>query len=419
MPKRINIHRIVRAGFLVIWTLFIMGNVKVFWLMTKNGSFYFPEIRTRYILSAFALLICLDLGTYLKENREKVQENGIKATVLTAAKSIIQGYDGKTFLLYFVCAVLIWRPGHQYLWLSAVPLFLVSHFYEDKIWLKPVFFVFLARLVTQIGLYVCGYAEDKVMEFYYGVCHSLGFSNPNYTGQVVFFTFVLAWIIYGKRNMLWYGCSVLLGVVVFLVSGCRTAALLLVVLPIIHYIVTKTSCFSSKWFARLFVGLPLIGMVLSFILGIVLVPYDGSLDSSFLCRFVEVVYAFRDYGISLFYRMLPAVNRVYYFDNVYVQILFRNGLITLLSWLGLWCGTNHEILKIKNPKMITLCLCFFPYLMMEHYKEYISIIIFMALFAERRKENENPDRSDFTLFSSKRDRTLCRKHQRTDADGTS
>ena len=190
----------------------------------------------------------------------------------------------------------------------------------------------------------------------------------------------LAWYIYADRKTPWYLSSVLLAAAVYLINGCRSAAVLFLLLPVLHTAVETDRIRGSRILGRLYIWLPPLCALMSFVLGFALIPLDGKTGGNFLCRFVEGIYAWNDFGVSLFGRALPASERVYYFDNAYVNLLYIHGILAFTAVLTVWKEAFRRIAGAKDRKMIVLSVLYCALLTMESCTYELSLIPLMFLF---------------------------------------
>ena len=251
-------------------------------------------------------------------------------------------------------------------YLLLLPFFILGAEYFFKEWIKPVFFVVGLELVITIGMVCMGYAEDTVISMYYGECHSLGYGGPNSLGQAFMILLLTGWYLYIDNRAITYVMGIFTSVSVFLISGCRTASLILFLLPILFTLISSRSGKKKKRLTDSIIRFfPVLCAGMSFGMGFILVPFDGKLDSNFICRFVEFPYALKEFGLSLLPRVLTSPDRVYYFDNYYIWQLFSGGILIFVACLVLNTRVTHMLTKLVDDKAIILAICVLLYQFME------------------------------------------------------
>lgn len=86
--------------------------------------------------------------------------------------------------------------------MATFPLLLVylAAYMPDRRTAFVLFCYFTSGIVFAFVTFMLGISKDIVVEFYYGVCHSFGFSNPNPAGMFIFFSFLLGWYLTGGKH---------------------------------------------------------------------------------------------------------------------------------------------------------------------------------------------------------------------------
>lgn len=224
-------------------------------------------------------------------------------------------------------------------------------------------------------------SEDFIMVFNYGVCHSLGFVNPNSLGLYIFLTFVFWWFLTdGKHKRRIFIVGIITAVLCFLVSGCRTATALILFLVICSCCLMDLEVRIPRKAARLLVTiLPVLMLLVSVLTGVTLYQIDKIFHSNFIVRVVDFVYAIEDRGLSLFPQSFNDTERYYYFDTGYYAWIFRRGLLASAGLLLPVMRLNHLVAEKGRVQDIMLLLCAGLYFCME--KNNILLLMPMLAFA--------------------------------------
>ncbi|MBR0140244.1 MAG: glycosyltransferase family 4 protein [Firmicutes bacterium] len=318
----------------------------------------------RFFLACTCLLCVWDIWHFALSGVFKTKEDRGRR-LWCALVSYFSQYSFFSVFLYglisFFMAILGWGTAA----LKLMPALFLAGRLPSRDTAKATFYVLSAKLLTQIGLSLAGLAGDEVIDLHYWTGHSLGFYNPNNLGRVMVFTFLLAWYVWGKKGFRWSALSLAWGAAVFAVSGCRTAVLMLSLCAVINFFDFEKLL--NYPFVRAFVRFfPLLCAGDSAALGYILAPFDnGSIDSNFICRFVELPYGVRDFGLSLFVRELPDTDRHYIWDNNYLRALMVGGVIVFVLFLMLLVLIQDSVVRRGNGRYAALSLMFLTYACME------------------------------------------------------
>ena len=387
----------IRNGYFLIWTLYLITTQFRFrsylTIFTSKAIVNYAQ-NILFVAICFLLLadiFCLHLRNAARDQRYDMRVIG--ANVLR--------YFGRcnpeNIILYgFVTFLFMMLTGNKNYFLL-LPFFIIGAEYSFDEWIKPAFFVVGLELVIQIGMVWMGYAEDNVTSMYYGECHTLGYGNPNILGQVLLFLLLIGWYLYIDNNMLSYVIGILAAVSVFLIAGCRTASLILLLLPVLFSIFSASGRKSIK--RRMYPLLrcfPLFCAALSFCMGFLLAPFDGRMDSNFICRFVELPYGLSDFGLSFFPRELTAPDRVYAFDNYYIWLLVSRGILLFIAFLILNTRMAHMVARLKDSKVAVLVICVMLYQIMEKNTfTPIHYFLYYFLFVNKRPDDESQGKRNY------------------------
>lgn len=387
----------IRSGYFLIWTLYLITTQRQFrsylTILTSEAIANYAQ-NILFVAICFLLLadiVCLHLRNAARDQRYDMRVIG--ANVLR--------YFGRcnpeNIILYgFVTFLFMMLTGNKNYFLL-LPFFIIGAEYSFDEWIKPAFFVVGLELVIQIGMVWMGYAEDNVTSMYYGECHTLGYGNPNILGQVFLFLLLIGWYLYIDNNTLSYVIGILAAVSVFLIAGCRTASLILLLLPVLFSIFSASGRNSIKRrMDPLLRCFPLFCAALSLCMGFLLAPFDGRMDSNFICRFVELPYGLSDFGLSFFPRELTAPDRVYAFDNYYIWLLVSRGILLFIAFLILNTRMAHMVARLKDSKVAVLFICVMLYQIMEKNTfTPIHYFLYYFLFANKRPDDESQGKRNY------------------------
>lgn len=357
----------IRIIYFIIWTLFLITNQQ--WL-----SSYLSAVTSGILLhnmrmfscTAIWLLLIADFCCFHLINAAQDRRYDIRMIGANCLR-YFDRHNPENIILYVLVTRLFMVLTGDKGYFNLLPFFILGAEYLFKKWIKPAFFVVGLDLGIQIvGVYV-GYAEDIVTSMYYGECHSLGYGNPNILGQVFLFLLLIGWFLYIDNKAITYIMGLVSAVSVFLISGCRTASLILLLLPVLYSVFSANGRKPIKRWADIMLRyFPLFCATLSFCMGFLLAPFDyGRIDSNFICRFVELPYGLNAFGLSLFPRVLTAPDRVYSFDNYYIWLLVSRGIILFIAFLILNTRLTHMVSKLGDSKVAVLVICVMLYQIME------------------------------------------------------
>ena len=379
----------IRSGYFLIWTLYlIITQPLLSSYLSRLTSEAFVHYTRVFSLAAICVMLLVDFCYYHLRNSTPERKYDIR---IIGANGL--GYIGErnpeNVMLYGLVSLLFMVLTGNDFFLILLPFFILGGKYLSKDWIKPIFFVLGLELVIQTGMVCIGYAEDRVISMYYGDFHSLGYGNPNALGRVFLFLFLTGWYLYIDNKAISYVIGILTSVSVFLITGCRTASLVILLLPLLFTLInSKLWKRNKRWTDHIVRFFPLLCAGVSFITGFILVPFDGQIDSNFICRFVELPYGLRDFGLSLFPRELTTPDRVYYFDNYYIWLLISCGILLFLAFMGLNTRVSYMVARLGDSKVAVLVICVMLYQIMEkstfnmtpYYLYYFLFVNYLYLF---------------------------------------
>ena len=388
----------IKSVYFLIWTLYLIVNQR--WLrsylsmLTSKGFVRYAKIS---LFAGICLLLLVDfICFYLK----KTSPQG-RYDIRTMGENLL-GYLGRcnleNVILYGVVTFLFMVLMDNKSYFLLLPFFILGGKYHFREWIKPAFFVIAIEFVIQLAMVWMGYAKDKITTIYYGEFHGLGYGNPNILGQVLLFILLIGWYLYIDNRALTYVMGLVAAVGVFLISGCRTAALILIVLPMLFTLISSKEWKKKRGLGESILRLfPSLCAAISFSMGCILEPFDGKMDSNFICRFVEFPYALKEFGLSWLPRTLKSADRVYYLDNYYIWLFASCGLLLFFAFLILNSRMTNMVAKIGDNKAAILIICVMLYQIMEKNTfTPIHSFPYFFLFVNMHKE------SDETLHGRKR-----------------
>lgn len=381
----------IRSGYFLIWTLYLIVTQP---LLSSHLSELTSEVLVHYAkvfsYAAVCLLLLVDFYCFHLRNTALDQRYDIRMIGANGLRYLGRRNLENVMLYGLVTLLFMVLTGNKSYFLL-LPFFILGAGYLFEEWIKPAFFVVVLELVIQISLVWKGYAEDKVTSMYYGECHTLGYGNPNSLGVVFLFLFLIGWYLHIDSKAITYVMGFFAAVGVFLISGCRTATLILILLPVLFTLISSKAWKNNKqWTDSIIRFFPLLCAGLSFGMGFILEPFDGRMDSNFICRFVELPYALKEFGLSFFPRALNSPDRVYYLDNYYIWLLVSCGILLFLAFLILKTRMTHMIVRLGDNKVTVLVVCALLYQIMERNASApIHYFPYFFLFVNINKEAED------------------------------
>ena len=250
-------------------------------------------------------------------------------------------------------------------------------------------FAFAAVICIAAVSCFAGLSTDVVAVFDYATCHSMGFTNANGLGLYLFLAFLCGWSLYDLRNRLVSALACLAAsAIIFALTGCRTALVVLVLLAVLSALPDTEKIWQSKAVKATIILLPLIMTALSFLVGYILVPFDGMSDGNFFCRFVEGIYALQQGGVHLFNWDYTTPERIFYFDNGYFYWLLRLGLLAGAGLLGCLTFTNARAASRGRKLEIVLIVCLAVYFTVEQLEVMVLPLLCAYCQGEPREDPE-------------------------------
>ena len=254
-------------------------------------------------------------------------------------------------------------------------LFLMTFCADSRHIAAAIFFTHAFGILLAVNAYLSELARDDIYVFSYSICHSWGFFNPNLLGLNLFITVLFGWYLWGAAHRrMFTAIGILLSIACFFASGCRTAALSILILVLLSWLPgTRT-----RAVRYVITCLPLIMLAVSILLGILLFPLDEKSGSTFFTRFTECVYAFREHGLHLFVEDYSTSFRQYYFDNGYVNWVFRRGIIASAGFFLSLLFATRRLARCGNGRLIRMFICVLLYYFMEGHLD-MFFVPFLAL----------------------------------------
>lgn len=249
---------------------------------------------------------------------------------------------------------------------------------------KVLFPAQAAGILIWIIFFATGHAKDVIAEFNYATCHSFGTENPNISGLCLTFLFFSMVFLWGKKHkLLLSGTAAVMICLDWFAFGCRTQMIILFVVTVLLWLMPlyeKLGKKMQKAVNTVFFLLPVIFFVVSVVLGIIIDYYgiDKMVsNTNFISRFHEAVLGFREIGLHLWVPDLSGVTRYFYFDNLYIGLIYKNGILSFLWNMTLMLFINRRVLKEKNGLMAIIAAGFYLMFVMEGYRVY-SLLLFLA-----------------------------------------
>lgn len=258
----------------------------------------------------------------------------------------------------------------------------ISKYIKRKVRLKQLFFIlcfFYISILVMNGLDILDFNNLK-----YGIRkfdnfavyrHALGFRHPNTAMSLLLPIFFLLYYIYYERfSKLVIGIILVIGSIIFKLTFSRTTFLLILLFIILILMKDKYIFILKKIF--LIEGIIIGG------LSIVLPIYftRGLLNEILSWRLFYFYYYLRTYKLEYFgNRNLKLIYDELPLDNIYLRILFENGVIPFIIFLFLTYYIMKIFFKFNDLKSIRIFSIILIFGFMEHmaFHYYMNIIIFI------------------------------------------
>ena len=384
----------IKSVYFLIWTLYLIVNQKRFssYLTTFTSKAFLKQVRLVFFIAACLLLLMNFIYFHLR-NAARDRKHDIKMIGANGLRYLGRRNLGNVILYALVALLFMILTGSRtYIYL--LPFFILGAEYLFDEWIKPAFFVVGLELIMQTGLVWMGHAEDEVSSIYYGDFHSLGYGNPNSLGAVFLFLALIGWYLFIDSKAITCVMGFIAAAGVFLICGSRTVALILILLPVLYTLISSKEWNKKKRLTDSIVGFsPLLFACISFCMGFILAPFDGRIDSNFICRFVELPYGLKEFGLSWLPRSLTSPDRIYYLDNYYIWLLMSRGILIFLAFMILNTRMTHMVAKLGKSKTIVLIISIMLYQIMERNGTApIHYIPYYFLFVNMDKGLDDPTR---------------------------
>ena len=233
--------------------------------------------------------------------------------------------------------------------------------------------VYLAMLVIWMFAFSGGYLDDVITSLHYGIFRSFGFHHSNNIGRGVVFALLAWWYAFGRRRLVLSGILSLVCIgVCWFILGCRTGAvavaLFLVIIIVFEY-GTGGKRIRIPGMKTFFTFLPLLLTAGSALAGwfILHVLARGSMVY-FGRRFIEIIFAFREYGLRLFPVDIAKTTGplgFYYMDNTYVWLIFAAGLLCMTGYMIWMCMAGRAAYRYRDEGLLPVLFIVFIYAVME------------------------------------------------------
>lgn len=226
-----------------------------------------------------------------------------------------------------------------------------------------------------------------------GKGYTWGFSHSN--GAALFYTMLFFAIAYCLRKN---KALITLSAIPFLylnisVFRSRTPSLILLVFIVLLYLEDlykkiKTVKSLGKTVDIMCIIFPVLMILLSICIGVLIVNNKLYIDYYGNTRFEEIVWIYREKGLSLHFRDLLDTKRYYYFDNGYAQLLFKHGVIPFVIIYYLWISSEYKMVKNADYMAIIISISLFVYMLMEFVLLNDLILVMIAYFTSQKEEND-------------------------------
>lgn len=271
-------------------------------------------------------------------------------------------------IFYFVLGLVASIASHDYVFIMLILLALTYIEKGPKAYLRAMYisigFMFIETLM------LCGYGylnndityiwDDALMQESTQERNSLGFGNPN-TVSLFLFVGCACYILCEKKTLLSRIIICILLVGCYYYTHSRTGVFSLIIL-LISDIIADVVKIKGKW-RYIFIFLFPFFAVLTYILVINFGYENNKLDLLLSKRLLSIKYYMNNTNwISL--RGVPSISNVY-IDNLYMNVLIFEGLITFFVYLILYILLSLKVVKSNNIKYLAVLITYFIFSMFE------------------------------------------------------
>lgn len=259
---------------------------------------------------------------------------------------------------------------------------IISSFVKKEIRLKQLFFILCFFYLSILILNYLGYLEFNNIRFgvsEYGDLkisrNPLGFSHPNVTMSLLLPIFsILYYLYYPEYKKIVLGIILIIGGIIFKLTFSRTTFLLIILFVILILI-------KDKYIEKLKFLFLIEGFLITFFTYYLSFYFKNTiLNNLFSERLGLFYYYLKNYKIRLFgYGELVNSYRIYPLDNVYLKVLFENGIIGFGLLLMLIFIIMSILFRFKDYKAIRIfsIILIFGFMESVAFHYYYNIICFI------------------------------------------
>lgn len=275
-------------------------------------------------------------------------------------------------------------------------IIIISNFINKKTRLKQLFFILcffyiLVLFLNSLGLLDFNNVSNGIRKFenFEVYRNALGFNHPNTAMSLLLPIFsVLYYLYYPKYKKIVIGIILIVGKIIFNLTFSRTTFVLIILFVVL--ILMKDKYIKKLKFLFLTEGFFIV--FLTFCL-----PFyfrDTVLNKLFSGRLRLFYYYLTNHEITLFgYNEIKEVYKYYPLDNVYLKVLFENGVVGFSLLIILILVVMYILFKNSDYKAVRIFSIILIFGFMEgtalfYYFNIIYFIISDYIFAENRKKNE-------------------------------
>ena len=277
---------------------------------------------------------------------------------------------------------------------------------KNRDFYKIVNFYFKLLIYSTVVIVLCsfiGLTKDVVINFSYGVGHSLGFSHPNNLGTILFIL-VVTWLYLNSHKSIGVIFLVSYAIAIFdwLIPLSRTSSILLLVLPFL--IIFYRWC-NTKRIKKIFYFISSISFLISFLVSFYLMFRFSLLDansSNLYVRFTDAHQLYNLYGIHWLGNKISFVSTIesmrynipsVILDNAYLRLLIYYGKLASIIYIIIFLIIGFKIDKNSNPVLMAIYLLF----VIHGFMEYSMLLVqwnflLLGVFANFRKVIKNNEK---------------------------
>jgi hypothetical protein len=350
------------------------------------------------------LVICLDSTGLNRIGMISLFSKGSKALVALLLISLIIFLDKSlkrrivSFFL-FALTVVNFFYTKEIMFMIFFLFVLASQHLDFFEFIKKDFRVRSFYLVIVIALFLLGITNDVSMWRGESTRYALGMGHPNTLATYVF-VMILEYLLIKSKflNYKHIAVSAISGLLMFYVTGSRTATYTLIIIFFLLIVNKYFNVFSNKIVSTVILLSPILMSVVSFLVarfGTYSRFISSSLNNLTSGRMYYFSNLFNNYGLSLWGRVIPELDKnisqsnditLEFLDNAYLSLMIVYGVIMLALYISYFTTLQASFIKDHNKYLMILLLAFLIYGFFENTLLRAEFSIFCMAGANSCKE---------------------------------